>query len=73
MVVEGGTPELFEKYMTEQIKRAKEVYHKDMIFVAAWNEWAEGSMLEPDSINQFGYLEALRNALIANGEFPDDE
>lgn len=72
LVVEGGSPELFEKYMTIQIERAKEVYHKDMLFVAAWNEWAEGSMLEPDSINGYGYLEALKNALEKNGEFPNE-
>ena len=58
--------------MTIQIERAKEVYHKDMLFVAAWNEWAEGSMLEPVSINGYGYLEALKNALEKNGEFPNE-
>lgn len=70
-VVIGGTPEKFEKYMTEQIKRAKEIYHKDMLFVAAWNEWAEGSMMEPDEENGYGYLEALKSALKKNNEFPE--
>lgn len=69
---DGATPELFEKYMTEQIKRAKKVYHKDMLFLFAWNEWAEGGYMEPDEKFGYGYLEALRNALIANGEFPQD-
>lgn len=50
----------------------KEVYHKDMIFVAAWNEWAEGSMLEPDKINGYGYLEAVKQALIENNEWPEE-
>ena len=56
--------------MSEQIKRAKDVYHKDMIFMYAWNEWAEGGYLEPDV--RFGYsnLEAIKDALIENGEFP---
>ena len=64
----GASPEKFEKYMTEQVRRAKDVYKKDMIFLFAWNEWAEGGYMEPDEKNGFGYLEALRNALIANGE-----
>lgn len=67
----GASPEKFQKYMTEQIRRAKEVYHKDMLFLFAWNEWAEGGYMEPDEKYEYGYLEALRNALIANGEFPD--
>ena len=65
----GATPEKFEKYMTEQIKRAKEIYHKDMIFLFAWNEWAEGGYMEPDEKYGYGYLEALRNALIATSEY----
>ena len=27
----GKTPEKFEKYLSEQIRRAKNVYHKDMM------------------------------------------
>lgn len=66
----GATPEKFRKYFSEQIKRTKEVYHKDMMFIFAWNEWGEGGYLEPDELNKYGYLEAVREALIENGEFP---
>ncbi|MBO5213895.1 MAG: glycoside hydrolase family 99-like domain-containing protein [Clostridia bacterium] len=63
-------PEKFEKYMKQQILRAKKVYHKDMLFLFAWNEWAEGGYMEPDEKFGYGYLEALRNALIATNEMP---
>ncbi|MDD3139586.1 MAG: glycoside hydrolase family 99-like domain-containing protein [Lachnospiraceae bacterium] len=64
----GGTPEKFEKYMTKLIKRTKDVYKQDYIFMFAWNEWCEGGYLEPDEENGYGYLQAIKNALEANGE-----
>lgn len=69
-VIEGASPEKFKKYFSLQIKNAKEKYKKDYIFIFAWNEWAEGGYLEPDEKFQYGYLEALRDALIENGEMP---
>ena len=66
----GDTPEKFEKYMTLQIKNARENYHSDMIFMYAWNEWAEGGYLEPDTRSGYRNLEAIKNALEANNEFP---
>lgn len=64
------SPEKFKKYLSAQIKRAKDVYHKDMIFMYAWNEWAEGGYLEPDESRGYANLEAIRDALKENNEFP---
>ncbi len=59
----GATPELFEKYLKLQIKKAEEVCHAEYIFIDAWNEWGEGNYLEPDTEHGYAYLEAVRNAL----------
>ena len=56
-------------YFSKQIKNTKENYKKDYIFLFAWNEWAESGYLEPDEKYKYKYLEALREALIENGEF----
>ena len=32
-----------------------------LITVNSWNEWTETSYLEPDKLNGYGYLEAIRN------------
>lgn len=63
-----GTPEKFGKYLTKQIKNARENYNEDMIFMYAWNEWAEGGFLEPDEYDRYGYLEAIHEALYKSGE-----
>lgn len=66
----GDTPEKLEFYMDLQIKNAKENYETDMMFIYAWNEWAEGGYLEPDERNGYKNLEAIQKALIYNNEFP---
>jgi hypothetical protein len=67
---DGASPEKFEAYLTEQIINTRENYHKDILFMFAWNEWGEGGYLEPDERYHFKYLEAINNALIKTNEFP---
>lgn len=55
-------PELYREWLWGSVARArKEHPHGErIVFINAWNEWAEGSYLEPDS--RFGkqFLEATR-------------
>ena len=69
----NDSPDKFKLYLSKQIRRAKTVYNKDLIFMYAWNEWAEGGYLEPDERYHYGYLEAIKMALEENGEFPRGE
>ena len=66
-----ASPDKFRRYLSRQIDRAKMVYHKDMIFMFAWNEWCEGGYLEPDERYGYQYLEAVRDALAENDELPE--
>ena len=70
-VIHGYTPEKFGNYMKEQIVHAKNQYHQDMIFLFAWNEWAEGGYMEPDQKWGYKALESLKRALSETGEFPE--
>ncbi|WP_239583040.1 glycoside hydrolase family 99-like domain-containing protein [Bacillus tianshenii] len=63
----GANPAKFEKYLSKQIDRAETVYKSDFLFINAWNEWAEGTYLEPDKKFQYQYLEAVQKALRVNG------
>lgn len=67
-VIEGATPKKFKKYFKKQVVNARENYKKDMIFIFAWNEWAESGYLEPDKKYGYKYLEAVREALEETGE-----
>ncbi|GER70384.1 glycosyl transferase [Weizmannia acidilactici] len=63
LVFHGGSPEKFKKYLKLQIKNAKLKYNSDFIFINAWNEWAEGTYLEPDKKYGNSYLKAVKEAL----------
>lgn len=63
LVFHGATPEKFENYLRQQIIKGKEVYQSDFLFINAWNEWAEGTYLEPDKKNGYGYIKALKKVV----------
>jgi lipopolysaccharide biosynthesis protein len=59
------SPGHYQAWLEAIVQRTKEQYFGDerLVFVNAWNEWAEGTYLEPDKQYGHGYLEATRNAL----------
>ena len=65
MVIKGANPEKFQKYLDKQVKRAENI-NSEFVFVNAWNEWGEGTYLEPDKYNKFGYLEAIKKVVDNN-------
>ena len=71
-VILGASPLKFRNYLSQQIKRAKEVYKKNLMFIFAWNEWSEGGYLEPDEKYGSAYLDAVHYALENCGELPDN-
>lgn len=61
----GATPELYKQWLANSIEHTiiKSEPSQRILFVNAWNEWAEGAYLEPDSINGYAYLNATAETL----------
>lgn len=64
-IIKGSSPEKFEQYFTQLIDICKR-QNKEFIFLSAWNEWGEGMTLEPDTGYEYGYLQAVKNAITNN-------
>lgn len=59
-VVTGNTPERFGAALRRCAEKARELGVETMN-INSWNEWTEGSMLEPEARYGTGYLEAVRD------------
>lgn len=61
----GSTPDKYKNWLSFAIDQTVKHHSGDerLVFVNAWNEWAEGNHLEPDQKFGHGYLEATRRAL----------
>ena len=64
VVIHNPSPESYERWLADAVSRARTQPHDNQIvFVNAWNEWAEGCHLEPDLRFGYSYLEATRRVL----------
>lgn len=65
LIYDNSTPEKFRFAIREAIKC---VEHKEeeekVIFLDSWNEWGEGSYMEPDLIYGHEYMDVLREEII---------
>lgn len=63
-IIENHSPESFKLWVKDQVGR---VLARDrdqrLLFINAWNEWAEGCHLEPDQMHGHGFLRALQSGL----------
>jgi Glycosyltransferase WbsX len=68
IIMVGGSPELFEADLRSTIESARGDGPPGdaIVFVNAWNEWAEGNHLEPDRKHGRAYLEAVRKVVLAS-------
>ncbi len=66
-ILHGSSPLGYQKWLyNAALNTIKSSVSQDerLVFVNAWNEWAEGAHLEPDKKYGYAYLEATRQALL---------
>jgi hypothetical protein len=72
LVFHNATPELFRRHLHEAIERvADRKPGEAIVFLKAWNEWAEGNYVEPDQKWGRAWLEVIHDEITkpaASGE-----
>lgn len=64
MVIQNDNANIYRKWLSKSIENIKnQSEDEQVIFINAWNEWAEGCHLEPDLRNGKKFLEATLEVL----------
>lgn len=68
LIIQNDNPKDYEHWLKGAIERVNPYpAEQQLIFINAWNEWAEGCHLEPDRKNGHGFLQATADALRNSG------
>lgn len=62
IIVRGSTPQKFGRHMEKMLRQSEE-FGNEFVFINAWNEWSEGTYLEPDKKYGYAYLHYLKRAI----------
>ena len=67
LILRNNDPALYEDWLRQILAwtRQRRGPGEQIVFINAWNEWAEGNHLEPDNIHGRAFLEATQRALVA--------
>ena len=57
----GANPFTFRRWLAASVAAVANRQNNRTVFVNAWNEWAEGAMLEPSDKFGMSYLQAIRD------------
>lgn len=65
LVLHNSAPDLFRAHLRQGVQHAmaNPPGHR-IVFLKAWNEWAEGNYVEPDLRFGHGYLQAIRDEIL---------
>jgi hypothetical protein len=64
MILDDSTPDGYAQWLRHAVRSQSRAHGSDgIVFVNAWNEWAEGAHLEPDTHYGRAYLEKTREVL----------
>jgi lipopolysaccharide biosynthesis protein/glycosyltransferase involved in cell wall biosynthesis len=64
VILHGATPALYRQWLDDAIDSVQDrPKDRRLVFINAWNEWAEGTHLEPDDRFGRGFLQETRNAV----------
>lgn len=70
VIVLNGTPKNYEYWLSKTIDNTQKQFPAEerLVFINAWNEWAEGCHLEPDRKYGLQYLEATLRATLKKSQ-----
>jgi GT2 family glycosyltransferase/glycosyltransferase involved in cell wall biosynthesis len=71
----NSSPELYGRWLraaVDQMQR-EQPPERQLVFINAWNEWAEGAHLEPDTRHGYRYLEETAAALLPQAAAAESE